>query len=214
MAARKWMGDGEGPDPAFFLFSSSPRSSVSNKAQKPKKSQPTPSLTPLKDGKPDRFTAQVCVDMCFDIWMIRLGLVISCTTYIGYGLATQGWMFYIWSSLHAVAIIGFPSLNSWLTNQVEPSEFGAVLGAIQVVDSTSGVVSPVAISWVYAATVEDRPEAVWYAIAAATGVCARCWRLWCGRRSSGGRLYRDSGNQLLFIIQRHEILTENASVLC
>lgn len=152
--------------------SSSPRSPASNSTQKPKKPQETPSSTPNKNGKPVRSAPQVRADMRFDIWMIRLGFVISCTTYIGYGLATQGWMFYIWSALHGVSIVGAPSLKSLLTNLVEPSEFGAVLGAIQVVDSISGVASPVVISWVYAATVEDRPEAVWYAIAAATGVCA------------------------------------------
>ncbi|KAF9371246.1 hypothetical protein CPC16_003170 [Podila verticillata] len=151
--------------------SSSPRSPASNSTQKPKKSQESPSSTPIKDGKPARSASQVRADMRFDIWMIRLGFVISCTTYIGYGLATQGWMFYIWSALHAVSIVGVPSLRSLLTNLVEPSEFGAILGAIQVVDSISGIVSPVVVSWVYAATVEDRPEAVWYTIAAATGVC-------------------------------------------
>ncbi|KAG0335152.1 hypothetical protein BG000_007748 [Podila horticola] len=145
---------------------SSPRSTASsNTTQKPKPAQSgQPKAQSTAKDKP-RSAAQVRAD-------IRIGFVISSTTYVGFGLATKGWMFYVWSALHAVAIIGMPSLKSLLTNLVDPSEFGAALGALQVVDSISGIVSPVVISWVYAATVASRPEAVWYAIAAVTGVCA------------------------------------------
>ncbi|KAF9425707.1 hypothetical protein BGZ94_007289 [Podila epigama] len=111
-------------------------------------------------------------DMRFDTWIIRIGFTISSTTYVMYGLATESWMFYTASALHAVAIIGAPSQKSLLTALVKPSEFAAVLGAIQVVDSLSGIVSPVVISWVYALTVESHPAFVWYAIAGITGVCA------------------------------------------
>ncbi|KAG0088127.1 hypothetical protein BGZ92_006589 [Podila epicladia] len=134
--------------------------------------QPKAQTTPTTAKDQPRSAAHVRSDMRFDIWMIRVGFVISSTTYVGYGLATKGWMFYIWAALHAMAIIGTPSLKSLLTNLVEPSEFGAVLGAVQVVDSISGIVSPVVVSWVYAATVATRPETVWYTMAAATGVCA------------------------------------------
>ncbi|KAG0356244.1 hypothetical protein BG005_004844 [Podila minutissima] len=159
------------------ILASSPHSTPSNTTQKPKpiqagqpKAQTTTPPPPAKDQP--RSAAHVRADMRFDIWMIRVGFVISSTTYVGLGLATKGWMFYVWSALHAMAIIGTPSLKSLLTNLVEPSEFGAVLGAVQVVDSISGIVSPVVVSWVYAATVATRPEAVWYTMAAATGVCA------------------------------------------
>lgn len=152
---------------------SSPRSTASsNTTQKPKPTQSGQPKAQATDKDKPRSAAQVRADMRFDIWMIRIGFVISSTTYVGFGLATKGWMFYVWSALHAVAIIGMPSLKSLLTNLVDPSEFGAALGALQVVDSISGIVSPVVISWVYAATVATRPEAVWYAIAAVTGVCA------------------------------------------
>ncbi|KAG0093625.1 hypothetical protein BGZ93_007810 [Podila epicladia] len=154
---------------------SSPRSTPSNATQKPSPvqvEQPKAQTTPTTAKDQPRSAAHVRSDMRFDIWMIRVGFVISSTTYVGYGLATKGWMFYIWAALHAMAIIGTPSLKSLLTNLVEPSEFGAVLGAVQVVDSISGIVSPVVVSWVYAATVATRPETVWYTMAAATGVCA------------------------------------------
>ncbi|KAF9924140.1 Hippocampus abundant transcript 1 protein [Linnemannia zychae] len=107
-----------------------------------------------------------------DTWIIRLGFIINSSTYIGYGLATKPWQFYVWSSLHAVSIISMPSLKSLITSQVEPSQFGAVLGAVQVLDSMSGILSPMVISWVYALTVGTRPEFVWYTCAALTGACS------------------------------------------
>lgn len=110
-------------------------------------------------------------DMKFDTWMIRLGFAINSITYIGYGLANNTSMFYLVTALHAVCIISSPSLKSLLTNLVEPSQFGAALGALQVVDSVAAVVSPVVISWVYALTVSTMPEFVWYSCAFWTGIC-------------------------------------------
>ncbi|KAG0083649.1 hypothetical protein BGZ92_010582, partial [Podila epicladia] len=118
-----------------------------------------------------RTKEQTFSDMKFDTWMIRLGFAINSITYVGYGLATEGWMFYLASALHAVCVISTPSLKSLLTNLVEPSQFGAVLGAIQVVDSVAAIFSPIVISWVYALTVKSWPEFVWYSCAAWTGIC-------------------------------------------
>ncbi|KAI1321315.1 hypothetical protein EDD11_006652 [Mortierella claussenii] len=118
-----------------------------------------------------RTKEQKMSDLKLDTWIIRLGSLINSLTYIGYGLATQSWHFYLWSSLHAVSIISSPSLKSLLTHLVEPSQFGAVLGAFQVVDSIAGIFSPVLISWVYASTVGTRPESVWYCCAILTGIC-------------------------------------------
>ncbi|KAG0331769.1 hypothetical protein BG004_001513 [Podila humilis] len=120
---------------------------------------------------PSRTKEQTFSDMKFDTWMIRLGFAINSITYIGYGLATSGWMFYLASALHALCIISSPSLKSLLTNLVEPSEFGAVLGALQMVDSIAAIFSPIVISWVYALTVKSWPAFVWYSCAAWTGIC-------------------------------------------
>ncbi|KAG0259457.1 hypothetical protein BG011_002621 [Mortierella polycephala] len=122
-------------------------------------------------GPKIRTKEQARSDQKLDTWMIRLGFAINSLTYIGYGLATEGWMFYLWSSLHAIAIIASPSLKSLLTNLVEPSQFGAVLGAIQVVDSIASIFSPILISGVYAMTVKTRPDFVWYLCASLTGAC-------------------------------------------
>ncbi|KAF9575764.1 hypothetical protein EC968_001551 [Mortierella alpina] len=129
---------------------------------------PSTKFSPIKTAP--RTADQAHNDLKLDTWVIRIGFFINSVTYIGYGLATTTWMFYLASALHAVSIIASPSLRSLLTHLVEPSQFGAVLGAVQVVDSLAGIFSPIVISWVFAATVSTRPEFVWYCCAALTGV--------------------------------------------
>ncbi|KAF9962887.1 hypothetical protein BGZ65_007342 [Modicella reniformis] len=119
-----------------------------------------------------RTREQMFSDIKFDTWMIRLGFVINSITYVGYGLAREGWEFMLASTLHAVSILSSPSIRALLTNLVEPSQFGAALGALQVVDSVAFIVSPVAISWVYAFTVKAMPQFVWYSLAFWTGLGA------------------------------------------
>ncbi|KAF8933273.1 major facilitator superfamily domain-containing protein [Dissophora ornata] len=143
-------------------------SSPSNSKKPFSRSSPSPSPP---STAPTRTTEKKLSDVRLDTWIIRLGFIINSTTYIGYGLANKEWQFYLWSSLHAVSIIASPSLRSLLTNLVDPSQFGAVLGAIQVVDSIASFVSPVVISGVYAMTVRSRPEFVWYCCAAFSGIC-------------------------------------------
>ncbi|KAF9090344.1 hypothetical protein BGX29_011534 [Mortierella sp. GBA35] len=118
-----------------------------------------------------RTKEQTFSDMKFDTWMIRLGFAINSITYVGYGLARETWQFYLATSLHAICIISSPSLKSLLTSLVEPSQFGAALGALQVVDSIAAIFSPIVISWVYALTVSTVPEFVWYSCALWTGIC-------------------------------------------
>ncbi|KAF9364452.1 hypothetical protein BGX34_001477 [Mortierella sp. NVP85] len=135
-------------------------------------SSSSPNATGSKATTPTATEDKPVVDLRFDIWMVRAGYVITTFTYIGYGLAVEGWQFYLSSALHAFGIIYAPSSKSLLTGLVDSSQFGAVLGAVQMVESISGILSPVLISWVYALTVKSRPEFVWYCCSALTGACA------------------------------------------
>ncbi|KAI1317553.1 hypothetical protein EDD11_008247 [Mortierella claussenii] len=147
------------------------RNTVGAGASSSSASSATPASSPSAADAAPRTREQTFSDMKFGTWMVRLGFVINSVTYIGYGLAQEGWMFYLATALHAACIISMPSLKSLLTNLVEPSQFGAVLGALQVVDSIAAICSPVVISWVYALTVKSMPEFVWYSCAAWAGIC-------------------------------------------
>ncbi|KAF9168379.1 hypothetical protein DFQ26_009002 [Actinomortierella ambigua] len=107
----------------------------------------------------------------FDTWMIRLGFAINSITYFQLGLASTGWMFYLGAGLHSFAIISTPPTKSLLTMMVEPSQYGAILGALQVVDAIASIFSPIVISWVYAITVFTIPEFIWYICGVVTAIC-------------------------------------------
>ncbi|KAF9321400.1 hypothetical protein BG003_001912 [Podila horticola] len=161
----------EGEISSLHRHRQSSQATISSSTHIPNTHDTEENSTKHSSGAVIRTKEQTFSDMKFDTWMIRLGFAINSITYVGYGLATQGWMFYLASALHAVSIISTPSLKSLLTNLVEPSQFGAVLGALQVVDSVAAIFSPIVISWVYALTVKSWPEFVWYSCAAWTGIC-------------------------------------------
>ncbi|KAF9170639.1 hypothetical protein BGX21_008650 [Mortierella sp. AD011] len=146
---------------------SSDRTRIPASPSSPTAGKKVPSNSPAATQPKD----QKLGDLKLDTWIIRVGYTINSLTYIGYGLSTKDWQFYLWSALHATSIISSPSLKSLLTSFVEPSQFGAVLGAFQIIDSIAGVFSPVVISWVFALTVKTRPEFVWYCCAFLTGLC-------------------------------------------
>ncbi|KAG0052309.1 hypothetical protein BGZ83_002748 [Gryganskiella cystojenkinii] len=144
----------------------------SDRTHTPSQSQSLPKKKKDDSSTTPRTKEQVMGDLKLDTWVIRIGFIVNSLTYVGYGLATQTWMFYLASALHATSIIAAPSLKTLMTNLVEPSEFGAVLGSLQVLDSVSGIFSPLLISSVFALTVKSRPEFVWYLCAFLTGTCA------------------------------------------
>ncbi|KAF9585345.1 hypothetical protein BGW38_002801 [Lunasporangiospora selenospora] len=145
--------------------------SSSSKGQRPEAESSHPTLKRSASTAAFRSKEQAYNDIKFDTWMVRLGFSINSITYVGYALATEGWLFILAAVLHAVCIIASPSMKSLLMSVVEPTQFGAVLGAIQIVESVAAIVSPIVISGSYALTVKTMPEFVWYSCAGWTGIC-------------------------------------------
>ena len=72
--------------------------------------------------------------------LIGLGLGGLC--YLGYGLATQGWMMYAWMVVGALGGLVYPSLNGMISTMVSPSEQGAMQGALSSLAGLSAVLGP------------------------------------------------------------------------
>ncbi len=77
-----------------------------------------------------------------EIRSLILGIALGIAAFVGYGLATQGWMIYIVIVLCSPGGIAAPAAQAIITKSVRPDEQGAVQGALQSVKSLSGIFGP------------------------------------------------------------------------
>ncbi len=70
------------------------------------------------------------------------GLVLGMITYLGYGLATQGWMLIAFIIFGSIGGVAGPALQSLVAGAVEPQDQGKVQGGLQSLMSLTGILSP------------------------------------------------------------------------
>ncbi|MBM4061402.1 MAG: TCR/Tet family MFS transporter [Planctomycetes bacterium] len=79
-----------------------------------------------------------------------LGFVIGTLAYVGYGLASQGWMIYLVIAFGSLGGIGMPALQAMVTKTVRADEQGAVQGGLSSVLGLAQVFGPVIGSELFA----------------------------------------------------------------
>jgi MFS transporter, DHA1 family, tetracycline resistance protein len=70
------------------------------------------------------------------------GLISSALAYLGYGLATQGWMMYAIISLNLLSFAVTPAIQSLISAAADSKSQGATLGAVSSVNSLTAVIAP------------------------------------------------------------------------
>ncbi len=70
------------------------------------------------------------------------GLVIAVVTYLGYGLATEGWMLLAFIVFGSIGGVAGPAIQGLVTGTVAPHDQGKVQGAIQSLMSLTAIVAP------------------------------------------------------------------------
>ncbi len=87
---------------------------------------------------------------------LLIGAAIGVAAFIGYGLATEGWMIYAIVALASFGGIAQPAAQALITRSVLPTEQGATQGAITALNSIASVLGyllgPVAFSYGIAET--------------------------------------------------------------
>jgi DHA1 family tetracycline resistance protein-like MFS transporter len=76
--------------------------------------------------------------------LVVVGLASATLAYLGYGLATQGWMMY---AIIAANLLGFavgPALHAIVSKAADPREQGLAMGALSSLASLVGVIAPLA----------------------------------------------------------------------
>ncbi|MSU22655.1 MAG: MFS transporter [Opitutus sp.] len=78
---------------------------------------------------------------------VILGLVLSATAQVLYGLAPQGWMVYYIILVGSFAGIAGPAMQSYITKHVPPNEQGSVQGIYSGLASLAGIPGPLLATW-------------------------------------------------------------------
>ena len=81
---------------------------------------------------------------------ITLSLVLGSIGYLGFGLATEGWMVYAVIAFGALGGIGQPALQGVMSRIVPPNAQGELQGAMTALQSLSMIIGPLTMSRVFA----------------------------------------------------------------
>ena len=73
---------------------------------------------------------------------LTLGLIFATLAYVGYSLATQGWMIYVIICIGVLAGLAGPAIQSLITRHVPANEQGSIQGALTGLSSAAGFISP------------------------------------------------------------------------
>ena len=71
-----------------------------------------------------------------------IGMLVGAVSFLGYALATQGWMMYACMLGWLLAGLAYPSLNALMSQQVTPSAQGELQGAAASLYSLSSIIGP------------------------------------------------------------------------
>lgn len=71
-----------------------------------------------------------------------IGLLFGALTYLGYGLATQGWMMYAWLVGWLLGSLAYPSMNAVISRQIPANAQGELQGGVASLFSLSAILGP------------------------------------------------------------------------
>jgi DHA1 family tetracycline resistance protein-like MFS transporter len=72
----------------------------------------------------------------------QLGLALGTLGFLGYAAATRGWMMFAWMGVAALGGFVYPSLSALMSRLVDPSEQGALQGAMSSLQGLAAILGP------------------------------------------------------------------------
>ena len=77
-----------------------------------------------------------------EVRLSLLGLASACITYMLYGLATQGWMMYVFILCNLLAFAAGPAIQGIISKASPPDEQGELMGSLQSINSVGVIFMP------------------------------------------------------------------------
>lgn len=78
------------------------------------------------------------------------GIAVASIGYLGYAVATQGWMMFAWLGSWLFGAMVMPTTNAYMSHQIEPDAQGELQGAVASLYSMSSIVGPPLMSQLFA----------------------------------------------------------------
>jgi MFS transporter, DHA1 family, tetracycline resistance protein len=78
-----------------------------------------------------------------EVRLSMMGLVSGALAFLAYGLASQGWMFYVIIVANFLAFAAGPAMQGIVSKATDPKEQGLLMGSLQSLSSISIVVAPI-----------------------------------------------------------------------
>lgn len=88
---------------------------------------------------------------------VLLGGAIGVLAFVGYGLATQGWMIYAIITAASLGGIAQPAFQALITRSVRGDEQGSIQGALTGANSIAQILGPLIATNVFALFISDHP---------------------------------------------------------
>lgn len=95
-----------------------------------------------------------------EVRLSLLGMVSGAITYLLYGLATQGWMMYVFIFCNLLAFAAGPALQGIISKESSAAEQGELMGSLQSISSLGVVLMPLVGTTILGA-VSNLPPADW-----------------------------------------------------
>ena len=83
-----------------------------------------------------------------EVRLSLLGLLSGGITFMLYGLATQGWMMYVFILCNLLAFAAGPALQGIISKSSPPNEQGELMGSLQSINSVGIVIMPLLGTWI------------------------------------------------------------------
>ncbi|UVW26892.1 MFS transporter [Massilia sp. H6] len=95
-----------------------------------------------------------------EVRLSLLGIASGALAFLGYGLATQGWMLYAIILGNVLAFAAAPALQAIVSKATPASEQGELMGSLQSISSLGVIIAPL-VGTAILASVSDLPSSDW-----------------------------------------------------
>lgn len=95
------------------------------------------------------YLTRVVIPRLGELRTALVGFSFGALGFLGYAVATRGWMMYLWMVVFAPGGFVYPSLNALMSHEVPPTEQGALQGGISSLYGLSAITGPVLMTQLF-----------------------------------------------------------------